>query len=77
MNTVIRVVTTGPQGPAGTGADLSYNASTRLLSSSSGADVTLPEATTSVPGLMAASDKVTLSNAATIALSAGLSIALG
>lgn len=37
--------------------DLTYTASTRLLSSSTGADVTLPEATTTVPGLMAAADK--------------------
>ncbi|MGA1618964.1 MAG: hypothetical protein ACO37F_10670, partial [Pirellulales bacterium] len=33
------------------GTDLSYTASSRLLSSSTGADVNLPEATTTVPGL--------------------------
>lgn len=37
--------------------DLSYDAATRLLSSSTGADVTLPVATASLPGLMAAADK--------------------
>ena len=39
------------------GADLTYDAATRLLSSSTGADVTLPVATASLPGLMAAADK--------------------
>lgn len=42
---------------AGTGTDLGYTAATRLLTSSTGADVTLPEATDAVPGLMAAADK--------------------
>ena len=37
--------------------DLTYDAATRLLSSSTGADVTLPVATSSLPGLMAAADK--------------------
>ena len=39
------------------GTDLSYDAATRLLASSTGADVTLPVATASLPGLMAAADK--------------------
>lgn len=39
------------------GTDLSYTQSTRTLASSTGADVVLPEATASLPGLMAAADK--------------------
>jgi hypothetical protein len=42
------------------GTDLSYTASSRLLASSTGADVTLPEATTTVPGLQSAADKTKL-----------------
>jgi hypothetical protein len=38
--------------------DLAYTAATRLLESSTGADVTLPLATTTVDGLMSAADKV-------------------
>lgn len=44
--------------------DLSYTASTRLLASSTGADVNLPEATTALPGLMAAADKAKLDGVA-------------
>ena len=40
------------------GTDLSYTQSTRVLASSTGADVTLPLATDSLPGLMAAADKL-------------------
>lgn len=39
------------------GTDLSYTASSRLLSSSTGNSINLPEATTSVPGLLSAEDK--------------------
>jgi hypothetical protein len=42
------------------GADLSYDAETRLLSSSSGDDVTLPLVSGSNDGLMAAADKTKL-----------------
>ncbi len=50
-----------PSGGGGGGAtDLSYDASTRLLSSSTGADVTLPLATVSTAGLMSAADKAAL-----------------
>lgn len=42
------------------GTDLTFTQSTRLLSSSTGADVTLPLATTSLPGLMPAADKLKL-----------------
>jgi len=49
---------------AGGSTDLGYTASTRLLTSSTGADVTLPLATTSDPGLMAAADKVKLDGVA-------------
>ena len=38
--------------------DLSFTQSTRVLASSTGADVTLPLATDSLPGLMAAADKL-------------------
>ena len=49
---------------AGGSTDLGYTASTRLLTSSTGADVTLPLATTSDPGLMAAADKAKLDGVA-------------
>jgi hypothetical protein len=39
------------------GTDLSYTASSRLLASSTGADVTLPEATSTLAGLQSAADK--------------------
>jgi hypothetical protein len=39
------------------GTDLSYTAASRLLASSTGADVTLPEATTTLAGLQSAADK--------------------
>jgi hypothetical protein len=39
------------------GTDLSYTAASRLLASSTGADVTLPEATTALAGLQSAADK--------------------
>ncbi len=42
---------------ANVGTDLSYTASSRLLASSTGADVTLPEATTTLAGLQSAADK--------------------
>jgi len=41
----------GPAGPAGPGTDLGYTAATRLLTSSSGADVTLPLFTSTDAGL--------------------------
>jgi hypothetical protein len=47
-------------GGAGDGTDLSYDAATRLLSSSTGADVTLPLATTSVAGMQSGADKLLL-----------------
>jgi len=64
--TVVTITTAGPQGPkgdtgdpgpAGSGTDLGYTAATRLLTSSSGADVTLPLATTTDAGLQSAADK--------------------
>jgi hypothetical protein len=48
-------IQTGAQVNVGT--DLSYTASSRLLASSTGADVTLPEATTTLAGLQSAADK--------------------
>ena len=42
------------------GTDLSYTATSRLLSSSTGSDVNLPEATPSQPGLLSAADKAKL-----------------
>lgn len=42
------------------GTDLSYTASSRLLASSTGADVTLPLATTSAAGLLSGADKTKL-----------------
>jgi hypothetical protein len=49
---------------AGTGTDLTYTAASRLLESSTGNDVTLPLASTTVDGLMAAADKVKVNGAA-------------
>jgi hypothetical protein len=49
---------------AGGSTDLGYTAATRLLTSSTGADVTLPLATTSDAGLMAAADKTKLDGVA-------------
>lgn len=46
----------------GSGTDLSYDAATRTLSSSTGADVVLPEATTTLAGLMAAASLVKLNS---------------
>jgi hypothetical protein len=46
------------------GTDLTFTQSTRLLSSSTGADVTLPVATDALPGLMAAADKTKLDGVA-------------
>lgn len=55
----------GVQGAAtGAGTDLSYNAATRVLSSSTGTDATLPEATTTVAGLQSAADKTKLNGIA-------------
>lgn len=48
------------------GTDLTYDATSRLLSSSTGADVTLPLATTTDAGLMSAADKVLVNYAATV-----------
>ena len=42
------------------GTDLTYSAATRTLSSSTGADVVLPEATTTAAGLMSAADKAAI-----------------
>ena len=42
------------------GTNLSYTATSRLLSSSTGGDVNLPEATPSQPGLLSAADKTKL-----------------
>ena len=53
--------------------NLTYTPATRLLESSTGSDVTLPEATTTVPGLMSAQDKTDLGNA----LVAGTAVNLG
>jgi hypothetical protein len=44
--------------------DLSYDAGTRVLASSTGADVTLPEATTTLAGLQSAADKTKLDSIA-------------
>ena len=42
------------------GTDLAFSAATRTLSSSTGADVVLPEATTTAAGLMSAADKAAI-----------------
>ena len=49
------------------GTDLSYTATSRLLSSSTGSDVNLPEATPSQPGLLSAADKTKLNSIETSA----------
>jgi hypothetical protein len=50
---------TGPAGPAGN-TNLAYIAASRLITSDTGTDATLPEASTTVPGLMSAADKAKL-----------------
>ena len=45
------------------GTDLTYTPATRTLASSTGADVVLPEATTSAAGLMSAADKAAIGQA--------------
>lgn len=47
----VAVLEVGPQGPPGAGTDLGYTAATRLLTSSTGADVTLPLFTSADAGL--------------------------
>lgn len=64
-------------GGGGAATNLGYVTASRLLTSSTGTDVTLPLATTADAGLMAASDKAKVDSAASIALSAALAIALG
>ena len=63
----------------GGATDLSYNGSTRLLSSSTGSDVTLPEVTGDQSGLMTAAQKTKLdsiqSNAKNFSLLAGTNAA--
>ena len=54
----------GGGGGGGGATDLAYNATTRLLTSSTGIDVTLPLVDTSNPGLMSASDKSKLDGVA-------------
>jgi hypothetical protein len=63
--TIVRIITAGPQGPAGgggggAGTDLSYDAATRTIASSTGADAVLPVATTALAGLESAADKTKL-----------------
>ena len=55
----------GDPGDPAPGTNLSYTAATRVLSSSTGDDATLPLATTSDAGLMSATDKVKLNAAPT------------
>jgi hypothetical protein len=46
----VNVLEVGPQGPPGAGTDLGYDTATRLLTSSTGADVTLPLVSTTYAG---------------------------
>jgi hypothetical protein len=68
--TVVEVITAGPQGPAGggggAGTDLSWDATTRTVASSTGTDAVITEATTALPGLMSAADKALVNQAATV-----------
>jgi hypothetical protein len=62
---IVRIITAGPQGPAsgeggGAGTDLSYDAATRTIASSTGTDAVLPVATTALAGLESAADKTKL-----------------
>ena len=54
---------------AGGSTDLGYSAATRVLTSSTGADVTLPLATTSDAGLFSAADKSKVDGLSTVATS--------
>ena len=62
--TIVRIITAGPQGPGGGpgggGTDLSYDAATRTIASSTGTDAVLPVATTALAGLESAADKLKL-----------------
>jgi len=62
--TIVRIITAGPQGPAGGGGgggtDLSYDAATRTIASSTGTDAVLPVATIALAGLESAADKAKL-----------------
>lgn len=49
-----------PNTGGGGGANLSYDATTRTVSSDSGTDAVITLATTSLPGLMSAADKAAL-----------------
>jgi hypothetical protein len=53
--------------------DLGYTNATRVLTSSTGTNVTLPEATITVPGLMSAADKVLLNTVAPLVTENGAS----
>ena len=69
--TTVRIITAGPQGPAGGGGgggatDLSWDAATHTVASSTGTDAVLTEATTTLPGLMSAADKALVNYAATV-----------
>ena len=68
--TVVEVITAGPQGAlgggGGAGTDLSWDAATRTVASSTGADAVITEATTALPGLMSAADKALVNRAATV-----------
>lgn len=55
-----RLVSAVGSGGGGGATDLGYVAATRLLTSSTGTDVTLPLATTLLAGLMSAADKTAL-----------------
>lgn len=55
----VAVLEVGPQGPPGAGTDLNYDQTTRLLTSSTGADVTLPLFTSAYAGLTPSSGGVT------------------
>ena len=63
--TVVEITAPGPQAPASPSGstDLSYDPATRLLSSSSGADVTLPLADATNAGLLTAAEKVLIASA--------------
>ena len=68
--TVVEVITAGPQGAlgggGGAGTDLSWDAATRTVASSTGTDAVLTEATTALPGLMSAADKALVNRAETV-----------
>ena len=60
------------QSPTDAATNLGYTASTRILTSSTGGNVTLPEAATGVPGLLSSADKASIDGLGALASLSGV-----